>query len=337
MTTVTDKFGRPLRDLRISVTDRCNFRCAYCMPAQVFGHAYRFLPKNELLSFEEITRAARILVDMGVVKLRITGGEPLVRQDLPSLIAMLKTIDGVEDIALTTNGVLLPQHAQALRDAGLDRVTVSLDTLDDAVFRKMNGDRASVQRVLEGIEAAENAGLAPIKINSVVQRGVNDHTLIDLARFARERGLILRFIEYMDVGTLNGWRLDDVVPAAEIVERLSAEIPLIPLESNYDGEVAKRFGFADGSGEIGLITSVTQPFCGACSRLRLSPEGELFTCLFGTKGFDLREPLRAGADDAALAEMLGNLWGNRADRYSELRASLTRRPSDKVEMYHIGG
>jgi len=334
---ITDQLNRPLRDLRISVTDRCNFRCTYCMPAEIYGERYRFLPKSDLLTFEEIARVARVLVGMGVVKLRLTGGEPLVREDIETLVALLARIDGARDLAMTTNGYLLPQKAQALKDAGLGRVTVSLDSLDEAVFRRMNGDRASVERVLAGIAAAERAGLTPVKINTVVQRGVNDHTLVDLARYCKDRGLIVRFIEYMDVGTRNGWRLDHVVPADEIVARIDAVLPLEPVERHYDSEVAMRFRYRDGSGEIGLIASVTQPFCGACSRLRLSPEGSLYTCLFAAHGTDLRGPLRAGASDAEIAQIVAGVWGARTDRYSEMRALLTEPLARKVEMYHIGG
>lgn len=336
---ISDTLNRPLRDLRISVTDRCNFRCTYCMPAEIYGDGYKFLPRADLLTFEEITRIARLLVRQGVVKLRLTGGEPLVRQEIEQLVGMLAQIEGVDDIAMTTNAYFLPQKAQTLKDAGLQRVTVSLDTLDDAIFQQMNGRRASVQRVLEGIDAAEKAGLTPIKINAVVQRGVNDHTIPDLARYAKKRGWIVRFIEYMDVGNLNGWRMDHVVPADEIIARVAAEIPLIPIESNYHGEVAQRYGFEDGSGEIGVITSVTRPFCGACTRLRLSPEGSLYTCLFGTHGTNLRDVLRAGATDDDLEAVVRGVWGKRADRYSEIRTKLTEqeRRERKVEMYHIGG
>ncbi|MBZ0293542.1 MAG: GTP 3',8-cyclase MoaA [Anaerolineae bacterium] len=334
---ITDKFNRPLRDLRISVTDRCNFRCAYCMPAEVFGEGYRFLPREELLSFEEITRLTQILVRLGAVKLRLTGGEPLVRQDLEKLVAMLAPIDGVDDLALTTNAYFLPQKAEALREAGLQRVTVSLDSLDDEVFQRMNGRRASVDKVLEGIAAAEQVGFAPIKINTVVQRGVNDHTIVDLARYARERGWIIRFIEYMDVGTMNGWKMDDVVSAKEIVARIDAELPLEPIERNYRSEVARRYRYRDGSGEIGLITSVTQPFCGDCSRMRLSPEGSLFTCLFASEGTDLRGPMRDGASDDDLEAIIRNTWGSRIDRYSEERSEMTTPRREKVQMYHIGG
>jgi GTP 3',8-cyclase len=333
---LNDKFQRPLRDLRISVTDRCNFRCTYCMPADIFGEAYQFLPRTQLLTFEEIERITRLIVQNGAVKLRITGGEPLVRQELEKLIAQLAQIPGVDDLAMTTNAYFLPQKVDALKDAGLKRITVSLDTIDEDVFQRMNGKRASVAKVMEGIAAAVRAGYAPIKINAVVQRGVNEHTLVDLAKWARDNGHIMRFIEYMDVGTLNGWRMDDVVPAKEIIERIDAVLPLEPADQNYYGEVAERWRYKDGSGEIGVIASVTQPFCGACTRLRLSPEGMLFTCLFGTTGVDVREPMRAGATDEDLTAILRNTWGKRKDRYSEIRTSLTQ-PREKVQMYHIGG
>ncbi|NWG16141.1 MAG: GTP 3',8-cyclase MoaA [Chloroflexi bacterium] len=336
---IHDSFGRALRDLRISVTDRCNFRCTYCMPAEIFGEGYKFLPRAEILTFEEIARLARLLVGMGAVKLRLTGGEPLVREEVEKLVAMLAAVEGVQDLTMTTNGFLLPQKAAALQQAGLRRITISLDSLDDAVFRRMNGNRSGVQKVLDGIAAAEQAGFSPIKINAVVQRGVNDHTIVDLARWAKERGYILRFIEYMDVGTLNGWRLEQVVPAKEIVARIHAEMPLEPIERNYRGEVAARFRYRDGGGEIGLIASVTMPFCGDCTRLRLSPEGQLYTCLFATEGTDLRGPLRAGASDAKLEQIIREMWSARDDRYSEVRAALTEeaRHQSKVEMYHIGG
>lgn len=333
---ITDKFNRPLRDLRISVTDRCNFRCPYCMPAEIFGKRYQFLPKSELLTFEEITRLTQILVRLGVVKVRLTGGEPLVRQKLEVLVAQLAALDGLQDIAMTTNGVLLPQKAQLLKDAGLRRVTISLDSLDPEVFRRMNGERAELEQVLAGIAAAVAAGFMPIKINTVVQRGVNDHTLLDLARFCKDRGYILRFIEYMDVGTLNGWKLDEVVPAEEIVQIIDSEMPLEPVERHYRGEVAKRYRYRDGSGEIGLIASVTQPFCGACTRLRLSPEGSLYTCLFASQGTDLRDPLRAGASDDEIEQLVRSIWSRRIDRYSEKRSAQTE-PREKVEMFHIGG
>jgi cyclic pyranopterin phosphate synthase len=306
------------------------------MPAEIFGEKYTFLSRKDLLSFEEITRVARISVGLGARKLRLTGGEPLVRQQVEVLVEQLAQIDGLDDLAMTTNAYLLPQKARALKVAGLRRITVSLDSLDNDVFRHMNGDRADVADVLAGLDAAEQAGFAPIKINAVVQRGVNDHTVVDLARFCKERGYIARFIEYMDVGTLNGWRLEEVVPADEVAAMIHAAMPLEPLESNYHGEVARRYRYADGQGEIGLITSVTKPFCGACTRLRLSPEGRMFTCLFGVQGTDLREPLRACASDEEIAQIIGGTWQKRADRYSELRSSMTK-PREKVEMFHIGG
>lgn len=335
--TIRDAFNRPLRDLRISVTDRCNFRCTYCMPAEIFGERYQFLPKAEILTFEEITRLTRIIVRLGAVKVRLTGGEPLVREEVEKLVGMLAEIDGVDDLTMTTNAYLLPQKAQALKDAGLQRITVSLDSLDDTVFRQMNGGRSSVQKVLDGIAAAEQAGLSPIKINAVVQRGVNDHTIVDLARWAKDKGYILRFIEYMDVGNKNGWKLDHVVSAREIVERIDAVMPLEATQRNYRSEVAKRYCYRDGGGEIGLIASVTMPFCGACTRMRLSPEGGIYTCLFATEGTDLRGPLRAGATDDEIEQIIRGTWGARIDRYSEERGELTEPRESKVEMYHIGG
>ncbi|MEZ4218154.1 MAG: GTP 3',8-cyclase MoaA [Myxococcota bacterium] len=335
-----DTRGRALRDLRISVTDRCNFRCPYCMPAEVFGDAYAFLPRREILTFEEIERVVRAFVAQGVSKLRITGGEPLLRQDLPDLVARLARLPGVEDIALTTNGTLLPRLAAPLARAGLRRVTVSLDALDDATFRRMNGDRLSVERVLEGIEAAERAGLAPIKVNAVVQRGVNDDGIVALARHFRGTGHILRFIEYMDVGTRNAWDRDQVVSVREIVERLDAAFGLEALDANYDGEVARRWRYRDGAGEIGVIASVTQPFCGGCTRARLTTDGKLVTCLFGTAGADLRALLRGGASDAALEERIARVWTARADAYSEHRAHAApgpRSPRERIEMYQVGG
>jgi cyclic pyranopterin phosphate synthase len=330
----SDTLGRPLRDLRISVTDRCNFRCVYCMPKEVFGRDYRFLERRELLSFEEIERLARAFVAHGVEKIRITGGEPLVRRDLERLIEKLAVITGL-DLTLTTNGSLLPQKAEALRDAGLQRVTVSLDSLDDEVFTAMNDVDFPVARVLEGIDAAAAADL-PVKVNMVVKRGVNDDSVLPMARFFRERGHILRFIEYMDVGHSNGWRLDDVVPAAEIVATIDAELPIEPAEPNYRGEVAKRWRYRDGGGEIGVIASVTQPFCGDCTRARLSAEGRLYTCLFGVRGHDLRALLRDGAGDDELHGEIGRIWARRTDRYSEIRSANT---SDlaRVEMSYIGG
>ncbi len=330
-----DRLGRAMRDLRISVTDRCNFRCRYCMPREVFGAGFAFLPRNEILSFEEIARVARIFAAQGVRKLRLTGGEPLLRHDLPSLIAMLARIPDI-DIALTTNGSLLAEQAQALADAGLKRVTVSLDSLDDGVFRAMNDADFPVARVLEGIDAAAAAGLHPVKINAVVRRGVNDHTVVDLARHFRGTGHIIRFIEYMDVGHSNGWRLDDVVPGAEIVRMIGAEMPLEAADANYHGEVARRWRYADGGGEAGVITSVTQPFCGDCTRARISAEGKLYTCLFATEGTDLRALLRDGSDDAAIAAAITTVWHTREDRYSELRSAATD-DLPKIEMSYIGG
>jgi len=330
-----DRLGRSLRDLRISVTDRCNFRCVYCMPKEVFGKDFQFLERKALLSFEEIERVARIFHGLGVEKVRLTGGEPLVRRNLEALIAKLSAIDGL-DLTLTTNGSLLTQKAQRLRDAGLKRITVSLDSLDDAVFRAMNDVDFPVARVLEGIDAAAAAGLAPIKVNMVVKRGLNEDSIVPMARFFRDRGHILRFIEYMDVGATNGWRMDDVVSAAEIVHRISQELPLEPVDANYRGEVAKRWRFTDGSGEIGVIASVTQAFCRDCTRARLSAEGQIYTCLFATAGHDLRALLRSGASDAEIVQFINGVWSGRADRYSEIRTQNTAR-EHKVEMSYIGG
>lgn len=331
-----DQFERPLRDLRISVTDRCNFRCTYCMPGEIFHERFQFLKKDKLLTFEEIERVVRLIVQEGAVKLRLTGGEPLVRQEIEVLVKMLAQIDGVEDLAMTSNAYLLPKFAQKLRDAGLQRLTISLDSLNNDVFRQMNGQRADVDKVLDGIKAAQAVGFERIKINCVVQRGVNDHTVVEMARWARDEGHILRFIEYMDVGTMNGWRMDDVVPAKEIVERINDAFPLERTQRNYASETALRYQYADGAGEIGVIASVTLPFCGNCSRMRLSPEGEMFTCLFATEGTSLREPLRAGASDAELTQIIQNTWQKRSDRYSEERSSQTEH-RQKVEMYYIGG
>ena len=333
---IEDAMGRPLRDLRISVTDRCNFRCVYCMPKLVFGRDFQFVPPAQLLSFEEITRLARIAVAQDVRKIRITGGEPLVRRDIEKLVEMLAGIDGLDDLTLTTNGSLLAAKAAALKEAGLRRVTVSLDSLDDAVFKAMNDVDFPVGRVLEAIDAAAAAGLTPIKVNMVVKRGVNDHCVVDMARHFKGSGRIVRFIEYMDVGHTNGWRLDDVVPAAEIVRAVDAEFPLEPLPPSYPGEVATRFRYRDGTGEIGVIASVTQPFCGSCTRARLSPEGVLYTCLFGTRGHDLRALLRGGRSDEEIAAFLRTVWGGRDDRYSELRSAETA-GLPKVEMSYIGG
>jgi cyclic pyranopterin phosphate synthase len=335
-----DRFGRALRDLRISVTDRCNFRCPYCMPAEVYGRDFAFLPRDQVLSFEEITRLAGIFVGLGVGKLRITGGEPLVRRDLPVLISELATLrnpDGeAVDLTLTTNGSALRSLAGPLREAGLARITVSLDSLDDEVFGRMNGVDFPVSRVLDGIAAARSAGLAPIKVNAVVRRGLNEASILPLARWARAEGLILRFIEYMDVGTSNGWRLDDVVPADEIVGIVDAEMPLEPVGPNYRGEVAGRYRYRDGSGEVGVIASVTRPFCGDCTRARLSAEGSLYTCLFAATGTDLKGPLRDGESDEELADRVRAVWAVRADRYSELRSEATER-LPKVEMFALGG
>ncbi len=335
----TDRLGRPLRDLRISVTDRCNFRCPYCMPAEVFGENYTFLPRAEILTFEEIERLTRLFVGLGVRKVRVTGGEPLLRRELPALIRRLAAIDGVEDLTLTTNGYLLPRMAGELKDAGLHRVTVSLDSLDEDVFKLLNGRGYQVSQVLKGIRAAEAAGFTRLKINAVVQRGVNDHTVVDLARHFHGTGHIVRFIEYMDVGNRNGWRLDQVVPATEIVKRIHEEMPVTAVAPNYPGEVARRYRYMDGSGEIGVIASVTQPFCGDCTRARLSTDGKVFTCLFAGTGVDLRGPLRDGAADEDLLETISEIWEGREDRYSELRTAETAEmPSfSKVEMYQIGG
>jgi len=304
MDQLVDAFGRPLRDLRISVTDRCNFRCTYCMPKEVFGHDYRFLDRKELLDFEEITRVARAAVSLGVQKLRLTGGEPLIRRDVERLIAMLSELDA--EVTLTTNASLLPRKAQALKDAGLDRITVSLDSMDDATFRAMNDVDFPVGRVLEGIEAAHAVGLA-VKVNSVVKRGVNEKEIVPLARYFRDTPHVLRFIEYMDVGATNGWRMDDVISAAEIVKLIDAEFPIEPAEANYRGEVAKRWRYTDGKGEIGIIASVTQPFCGDCTRSRISAEGKLYTCLFAVRGHDLRALIRSGATDDQLAAKLAEI------------------------------
>jgi GTP 3',8-cyclase len=345
---LSDTLGRPLRDLRISVTDRCNFRCSYCMPKDVFDKHYEFLPHSSLLSFEEITRLARIFVTHGVRKIRLTGGEPLLRKNLEVLVGMLaalRTPDGEPlDLTLTTNGSLLKRKAQALKDAGLKRVTVSLDALDDAVFRRMNDMDFPVDEVLEGIAAAEAAGLGPIKVNMVVKRGTNDHEIIAMARHFRGTPIVLRFIEYMDVGATNGWRMDEVLPSAEVIERLSAAFELQPIDANYPGETAQRWRYADGAGEIGVISSVTQAFCHDCNRARLSTEGKLFLCLFASAGHDLRALLRGhdgrAYSDEEIAGAIGLIWQRRDDRYSELRGAM--QPDDqhgerRVEMHYIGG
>jgi cyclic pyranopterin phosphate synthase len=332
-----DTLGRPLQDLRISVTDRCNFRCPYCMPRERYGEHYRFLNSSERLNFAEILRLTRLFVRLGVRKIRITGGEPLLRSGLEELIGDLTTLDGIEDMALTTNGVLLAQHAAALRAAGLQRVTVSLDSLDPAVFSHLAGGLGSPEEVLAGIHAAELAGLAPIKINAVVQRGVNDHTVPALIEHFRGTKIIVRLIEYMDVGNRNDWHAEQVVPSRELLDTLQARWPLVPLAPEYRGEVAKRYAFADGQGEIGFISSVTQPFCGDCTRARLSSDGMLFTCLFATTGLDLRGPLRAGKSDEELTNLIREFWHRRADRYSEQRLVLRSRTAPRIEMNYVGG
>ncbi|HVC87837.1 MAG TPA: GTP 3',8-cyclase MoaA [Gaiellaceae bacterium] len=328
-----DTFGRPLRDLRISVTDRCNFRCVYCMPRELYGADHRFLERRELLTFEEIARVAKVFVTAGVGKIRITGGEPLVRRDLERLVAMLAELD--VDLTLTTNGSLLPQKAEALAAAGLRRITVSLDSLDDAQFRALNDADFPVARVLDGIDAASAAGL-PVKVNAVIKRGANEDQIVPMAAFFRERGHTLRFIEYMDVGHTNGWRLDDVVSAGEIVAALDEAFGVEPVEAGYRGEVANRLRYKDGKGEVGVIASVTQPFCGDCTRARLSAEGKLFTCLFALRGHDLRALVRGGGSDSDLETALRALWAGRADRYSDLRSQQTQ-SLPKVEMSYIGG
>jgi cyclic pyranopterin phosphate synthase len=330
-----DRLHRPLRDMRVSVTDRCNFRCGYCMPREVFGEGYEFLPRRAILRFEEIHRIVRIAAELGVRKVRLTGGEPLLRHDLPQLVGMLAEVEGIE-LALTTNGALLSKYAQALAAAGLRRVTVSLDSLDEAVFQAMNDAEFPVSQVLEGIAAAKRAGLGPIKINAMVQRGVNEDSVIDLARHFKGSGHVLRFIEFMDVGTSNKWLPEDVCSGAEIVERVTAELPADPIEPAYRGEVAKRWRYADGEGEFGVITSVTQPFCGDCTRARLSAEGVLYTCLFAATGTDLRDTLRSGGSDDSLRTLLSGIWEGRGDRYSELRFR-EGKPVSRIEMSYIGG
>jgi len=341
---LADRLARPLHDLRISVTDRCNFRCVYCMPKAVFNNDYQYLPHTSLLSFEEITRIAQLFVAHGVEKIRLTGGEPLLRKNIERLIGMLaelKTVSGKPlDLTLTTNASLLARKAQSLKDAGLQRVTVSLDALDNATFQRMNDVDFAVDDVLQGIEAAHRVGLGPIKINMVVKGGMNDHEILPMARHFRGSPYILRFIEYMDVGASNGWKMDEVVPSSEVVRRISAEMPLEPVAANYSGETASRWRYADGSGEIGLISSVSQAFCSDCTRARLSTEGKLYTCLFATSGHDLRALLREGRSDAEISTALAHLWRAREDRYSELRTSQTevlRRSANKVEMSYIGG
>jgi cyclic pyranopterin phosphate synthase len=337
MPSFTDTLARPIHDLRISVTDRCNFRCTYCMPKEVFGKDFAFLARSQLLTFEEIERLARLFVQAGARKIRITGGEPLVRRDVERLVAMLSSLRGagLHDLTLTTNGSLLEAKAAALAESGLDRITVSLDSLDDEVFQAMNDVRFPVARVLAGIEAAQAAGL-PVKVNMVVKRGANEQSIEQMAEHFRGSDVVLRFIEFMDVGTTNGWRMDDVVGADELLERIGARWPLEPVAPRYAGEVANRYRYVDGGGEIGVIASVTRPFCGGCTRARLSAKGELYTCLFAAAGTDLRGPLREGADDDRLLELIGGIWQARRDRYSELRSAATA-GRKRVEMSHIGG
>ncbi len=335
---VVDRLGRPVHDLRISVMDRCNFRCPYCMPRSTFDDKYRFLRAQERLSFEEITRLARMAARLGVRKLRLTGGEPLLRTGLPDLVAELSSIEGIDDIALTTNGVLLAQHAAELKGNGLHRVTVSLDSLDEQVFATMSGGFGGLPQVLEGIDAALAAGLRPVKVNTVVQRGLNEHTVLDLLERFRGTGVTVRLIEYMDVGTRNAWQPAQVVPSADILRLVQARWPLSAAGGRYRGEVAARYTYDDGAGEIGFVSSVSAPFCGDCNRARISSEGVLYTCLFATRGLDLRGPLRAGASDSELLEMMRNAWAQRSDRYSELRGELREEtPLRKVEMHYIGG
>ncbi len=337
MKQLNDKFGRPIRDLRISVMDKCNFRCPYCMPAEIFGEDYMFLNNKEMLSDDELVRLTELFVQVGVTKLRLTGGEPLLRPNIIDLVRRLAAIPHIEDLAMTTNASHLPKHAAALREAGLHRLTISLDSLDEQVFQSMNGYKSTVAEVLKGIKSAENAGFSPLKINCVVKKNVNDHTIAALARHFRDTPHIVRFIEYMDVGNLNGWVMDDVVSADQMQDILSAEIPLEPIAPNYAGEVARRFRYRDGSGEIGFITSVTKPFCGNCTRARLSAAGEYYTCLFGLRGTDLRAPLRDGASDEEILDIISGVWSRRSDRYSELRTSFTKIPRKGAEMYRLGG
>ncbi len=333
--TLIDTLNRPLRDLRISVTDRCNFRCVYCMPKEIFGPDHQFLHRNQILTFEEITRLTKLFVSHGVKKIRLTGGEPLVRKDLPDLISMLAAIPNL-DLTMTTNGSLLPKFAGALKDAGLKRVTISLDSLDNKIFKSMNDVDFPVEKVIEGMDAAAAVGLGPIKVNMVVKRGVNEASILPMARFFREKGYILRFIEYMDVGRSNGWHMDEVVSAAEIVKMINAEMPLESADPNYPGEVAGRWRYKDGTGEVGMISSVTQAFCRDCNRARITAEGQLYTCLFAVKGHDFRALLRDGASDDDISQEIARVWGKRDDRYSEMRSENTI-ALPKVEMSHIGG
>jgi GTP 3',8-cyclase len=333
---VVDRLGRSLRDLRVSITDRCNFRCTYCMPRDQFGPDHQFLPRAELLDFEEIARVVRVLARLGVSKIRLTGGEPLVRRDVTALVGMVAAIDGIDDIAMTTNASLLAPVAAPLRAAGLTRLTISLDALDESVFRAMSDTKISVQRVLDGIAAAQAAGFDTIKLNCVIQRGVNEDQIVPLARYGRDHGVVVRFIEYMDVGTTNGWQMHEVVPSREVVARVAAAFPVEPLEPNYGGEVAQRWRYLDGAGEMGVISSVSQPFCRTCTRARLSAIGELYTCLFASSGADVRKWLRDGTTDDVLHDRLAAVWTGRSDRYSELRTARTV-AATKVEMSYIGG
>nr|WP_046180828.1 GTP 3',8-cyclase MoaA [Domibacillus tundrae] len=333
---ITDTLQRPLRDLRISVTDRCNFRCTYCMPKEIFGDDYAFMPKNELLSFEEMTRLAKLFVGFGVKKVRLTGGEPLLRRDLPDLIGMLTAIDGLEDIGLTTNALLLKQHGQALYEAGLRRLNVSLDSLSNETFGKMNGRGIGPERILENIEYAKSLGFE-VKVNMVVQKGVNDHDVVPMAAYFKERGVTLRFIEFMDVGTDNGWSFKQVVTKKEILARLQETEQLEPVDADYFGEVAGRYRYKDADAEIGFITSVSESFCSSCTRARLSSEGKFYTCLFATDGFDLRSLIRSGASDTQLAEAIRNVWEKRGDRYSDERTEQTAKKRKKINMSYIGG
>ncbi len=332
-----DRLGRSLRDLRVSITDRCNFRCTYCMPREQFGPDHQFLPRSQLLDFEEITRVVRVLAALGVRKVRLTGGEPLVRRDVPDLVAMLAAVDGIDDLAMTTNASLLAPLAGPLRDAGLRRLTISLDGLDDAVFKRMSDTKIGVDHVLAGIAAAQEAGFADIKVNCVVRRGVNEDQIVPLARYGRDHGLTVRFIEFMDVGTTNGWQLGEVVPSRAVLARIDEHFPVEPLDPNYPGEVAERWRYVDGGGEVGVISSVSQPFCRTCTRARLSAIGELYTCLFAAGGVDVRGWLRGGDDDGALRDKLAAVWRGRSDRYSELRTEETAAGAAKVEMSYIGG
>lgn len=333
---IKDQLNRPLRDLRISVVDRCNFRCRYCMPAEIFGESFKFLSHEELLTYEEIERLAKIFVGLGVKKIRLTGGEPLVRKDLPYLVGLLSKIDGVEDIGLTSNGVFLPKHAQALKDAGLMRVNISLDSLDDKLFGQINGRNVGVQPVLNGIFAARDAGLG-VKINMVVKKGLNDHEIVPMAKFCKKEGIQLRYIEFMDVGSTNGWRMDDVVTKEEIFKQISADEQLEPVDFSYFGEVAKRYRYKGTDIDVGFIASVSEAFCHSCTRARLSANGQIFTCLFNGNGHDIRDLMRSGADDEQLKEHIISIWGKRDDRYSEIRTEETAANRKKIEMSYIGG